>query len=124
MKQNAPRNIALHWDGKLTTDRLRSKYEALSIIASGCVVSDFENGKLYGIAKLESSTGRAQADASYDMLLMWQITNNFKALVFDTTSSNSGWRNGAAKLLEEQQGRKAFYRACRHHINELVIRAV
>ena len=76
MKQNAPRNIALHWDRKLTTDRLGSKYEALSIIASGGGVSDFENGKLFGITKLESSTGRAQADASYDMLLMWQITNN------------------------------------------------
>ena len=121
MKQNAPRNIALHWDGKLTTDRLGSKYEALSIIASGGGVSDFENGKLLGITKLESSTGRAQADASYDMLLMWQITNNVKALVFDTTSSNSGWKNGAAKLLEEQLGRKVFYHACRHHIYELVI---
>ena len=111
MKQNAPRNIALHWDGKLTTDRLGSKYEALSIIASGGGVSDFENGELLGITKLESSTGRAQADA-YDMLLMWQITNNIKALVFDTTSSNSGWKNGAAKLLEEQLGRKVFYHAC------------
>ena len=124
MKQNAPRNIALHWDGKLTTDRMGSKYEALSIIASGGSVSDFENGKLLGITKLESSTGRAQAHASYDILLMWQITNNLKALVFDTTSSNSGWKNGAAKLLEEQLGRKVFYHACRHHIYELVIRAV
>jgi len=56
MKQNAPRNIALHWDGKLTTDRLGSKYEARFIIASGGGVSDFENGKLLGITKLESST--------------------------------------------------------------------
>ena len=44
MKQNASRNIALHWDGKLTTYRLGSKYEALSIIASGGGVSDLENG--------------------------------------------------------------------------------
>jgi len=58
------------------------------------------------------------------MLLMWQITNNVKALVFDTSSSNSGWKNGVAKLLEEQLGRKVFYHACRHHIYELVIRAV
>ena len=101
-----------------------SKYEALSIIASGGGVSDFENGKLLGITKLESFTGRAQADASYDMLLIRQITINVKALVFDTTSSNSGWKNGAAKLLEEQLGRKVFYHACRHHIYDLVIRAV
>ena len=123
MKKNAPRNIALHWDGKLTTDRLGSQYEALSVIASCGGVSDFKNGKLLGITKLESSTGRAQADASYDMLLMWQTTNNIQALVFDT-SSNSDWKNGAAKLLEEQLGRKVFYHACRHHIYELVIRAV
>ena len=55
---------------------------------------------------------------------MWQITNNVKALVFDITSSNSSWKNGAAKLLEEQLGQKVFYHACRHHIYELVILAV
>ena len=93
MKQNAPRNIALHWDGKITTDRLGSKYEALSIIASGGGVSDFENGKLLGITKLESSKGRALADASYDLLLVWQITNNVKALVFDTIVQQNGLKN-------------------------------
>ena len=51
---------------------------------------------------------------------MVQITNN----VFDATSSNSSRKNGAAKVLEEQLGRKVFYHACRHHIYELVVRAV
>ena len=30
--QNSPLHIALHWDGKLTTTRLSSKYEALAVI--------------------------------------------------------------------------------------------
>ena len=46
------------------------------------------------------------------------------ALVFDTTASNSGWKNGAAKILEELLGRKVFYNACRHHVYELVVGAV
>ena len=50
-------------------------------------------------------------------------TNNVKALVFDATSSNCGWNSGAAKLLEEQLGRKVFYHASRHHIYEIVIGA-
>ena len=44
--------------------------------------------------------------------------------MFDTTASNSGWRCGAAKLLEGLMGKKLFYHACRHHIYELVIKSV
>ena len=42
------------------------------------------------------------------------------ALVFDTTSSNSGWKSGAAKLLEKKIGCEVFYNACWHHVYELV----
>ena len=45
-------------------------------------------------------------------------------MTFDTTASNSGLRKGAAKLLEEELGRKLLYLACRHHIYELQIGAV
>ena len=47
-----------------------------------------------------------------------------KALVFDTTSANSGWKSGAAVLLEERLHTKVFYLACRHHVYELIIKAV
>ena len=40
------------------------------------------------------------------------------ALVFDTTSSNSGVHEGAAKWLEEILG-PVLYNACQHHMYEL-----
>jgi len=43
------------------------------------------------------------------------------AMSFDTTSSNSGRKKGAAVLLEKLLGRNLLYLACRHHILELVV---
>ena len=70
------------------------------------------------------STGKSRADASYDLLDVWRLTDNIAALVLDTTASNSGIRKGAATLLEHRIGRKLFYLACRHHILEIVVGAV
>ena len=47
-----------------------------------------------------------------------------KALVFDTIASNSEWKSGAVKLLEEEIGPKVFYHVCRHHIYELILRGI
>ena len=44
--------------------------------------------------------------------------------VFDTAASNSGRNKGAAKLIEDDLGRKLLWLACRHHIFELMIGAV
>ena len=59
------------------------------------------DGKILGVQKLERATGKAQAEASFEMLQLWQLEDKVRALVFDTTASNSGWKNGAAKILEE-----------------------
>ena len=45
-------------------------------------------------------------------------------MVFDTTASNSGSIKGAAKLIEDDLGRKLLWLACRHHTFELMIGAV
>ena len=47
-----------------------------------------------------------------------------KTLVFDTTASNTGWNNGAAKCLEKLLDQKLFYNACRHYIYVFIIGAV
>ena len=52
---------------------------------------------------------------------MWNLTVRVKALVFDTTEKISGWKNGAAKILEDAMDSKLFYSQFRHHIDELVI---
>ena len=54
---------------------------------------------------------------------MWYLQDAVTALVFDTTSSNSGWKSGAAKLLEHFVSKNLFYLVCRHNIYELVMKA-
>ena len=46
--------------------------------------------------------------------------NKLLALVFDTTSVNTGVRNGIIRHLEVGLGRKMLHLPCRHHIAELV----
>ena len=122
VRQNPPRFGALHWDGKLITDLLGESRERLAVLVSGA--PEYTEGKLLGVPCLMDSTGKSQADASYDLLDVWRLTDNIAALVFDTTASNSGIRKGAATLLEHRIGRKLFYLACRHHILEIVVGAV
>ena len=74
--------------------------------------------------KLEQASGKAQAEATFEVLDLWELIDNVTSLVLDTTASNSGWRCGAAKLLEGLMGKRLFYHACRHHIYELVIKSV
>ena len=46
-----------------------------------------------------------------------------EALVFDTTSLNTGYKNGIVVQLERYLGRNLLQLECRHHILELVIGA-
>ena len=43
---------------------------------------------------------------------------------FDTTASNTGRRNGACVLIEQNMGKDLLHFACRHHMLELVVNAV
>lgn len=122
VRQTPPQNAAIHWDGKLTTDRLGNKFEALAVVASGS--PNYIHGKLLGVQQIENASGKKQAEATYEMTELWGLQDCVKALVFDTTASNSGWRNSAAKCLEEKFGHKLFYCACRHHVFERVISGV
>ena len=107
-------DLALHWDGKLTKNCFGNKHEALSVLVSG--TSTYKEGKRLRVQMLEKANGTAQADASYDLLEVWNLKQHVKPLVFDTTASNTGWNNGAAKCLEKLLDQKLFYNACRHHI--------
>ena len=87
--------------------------------------STYKEGKLLRVQQgLEKASGRAQPDASYNLLEVWNLKQHVKALVFDTTASNTGWNNGAAKCLEKLLDQKLFYYACRHDIYELIIGVV
>ena len=90
--------------------------------------STYKEGKLLRVQRLEKASGTAQADTSYALLVVWNLKQHVKALVFDTTASNTGWNNSvigwnssATKCLEKLLDQNLFYNACRHHIYELLL---
>ena len=87
-------------------------------------ISTYKEGKLLGVHRLEKASKKAQANSSYDLLELWNLKEHVKALAFDTTASNTGWNNVAAKSLEKLLDQKLFYNACRHYMYELIIGAV
>ena len=98
MRETPSQDLTLRWEGKLTKDCFGNKHEALSVVVSG--ISTYKEGKLLGVQRLEKASGTPQADASYDLLEIWNLKQHVKALIFDTTASNTSWNNSAAKSLE------------------------
>ena len=112
--------LTIHWDGKLLEDICsRQIVDRLPILVSGAGVD-----QLLGVPKLASGTGQASAAAVFEAAVAWNITDNVKCMCFDTTSVNSGPRNGACILLEQKLDKDMLWFACRHHILEIVLQAV
>lgn len=68
--------------------------------------------------------GKSMAENVYQLLKKWNIIEKLQACCFDTTGSNTGCWNGAATLLEQLIGRSLLWLPCRHHIYELILKAV
>lgn len=110
----------LHWDGKLLPNITgREKVERLPIL-----VSQDKNEQLLGVPKLKNGTGAEIASAVFDEISGWELLEHIQAICFDTTASNTGPFKGASALLEQKLGRQLLYLPCRHHIMELILRAV
>ena len=107
--------LVVHWDGKIVKDEGGDKVERIAIIVSGEGVD-----KLLAVPRLDTGTGRAQADAVLDTLRDWDLVDRVIGLSFDTTAANSGQHNGACVLIEDALGRQLLNLACRHHMFELV----
>ena len=126
-KEKKPKRAALHWDSKLMNDVTGTLQEMESILVSGA--PHYKEGKLLSVTKLvdeegnPTSTGEAQADAVIEQIEAWGLKENVKALVFDTTASNSGVRKGATVRLMKELGVPVFFLACRHHVSELIAKA-
>ena len=111
--------LTIHWDGKLLEDISSKKVvDWLPILVSGLGVD-----QLLCVPKLPSGTGEAAATAVYDVTVAWGIADKVKCVCFDTTSVNSGPRNGACILLEQKFDKDLLWFACRHHILEIVLEA-
>ena len=111
----------IHWDGKMMADIVgKEVVDRLPIIVSGG-----ESDQLLVVAKLAGGgTGEQMATAICNTIDEWGIGERIRAMCFDTTSSNTGCRNGACVLLEQNLEKELLYFACRHHIHELILEAV
>lgn len=110
----------IHWDGKILPEIIGTgKVERLPVLIA-------QNGveQLLGVPKLEDGTGSNIATAVYNLLSEWNVLDQAQAICFDTTSSNTGRINGSCILLEQKLERDLLYFACRHHIYELILKAV
>jgi hypothetical protein len=83
-----------------------------------------ESPKLLGVPNITNSTGRQQHDAVVRLLGKWGVFKELIALVFDTTSSNTGRFQGAATYIERTLGHAVLWFACRHHVFEIHIQHV
>ena len=72
------------------------------------------------VAKLDSSSGKAQAKTVLDALHDRNLVDQAQIMCCDTTASNTGHLNGACVLLERKLERELLLFTCRHHIYELV----
>lgn len=86
------------------------------------VVSFDEGCKLLEIPKINNGSGATVAKAVYDAVQKWGLINKVQALSFDTTSSNTGLRNGSAFILERMMRRPILFFSCRHHVSELLLK--
>ncbi|CAD6228486.1 GSCOCG00012049001-RA-CDS, partial [Cotesia congregata] len=120
LKNTELSRLIIHWDGKNLPDITgRNFIERLPII-----ISAEKETKLLSIPKLENSTGRAMTDAVFDALQEYGISEFVVGLCCDTTASNTGQFNGAAVLIEQALERDLLLLPCRHHILEVVLKAV
>ena len=95
----------IHWDGKIMPDSFIGKnIDRLPILAT--VGKDEQ---LLDVPGLENGKGITQANAVFDALTDWGLTESIKALCCDTTNANLGHINGAAILFEQFLGRDLLY---------------
>jgi len=110
----------LHWDGKPLPNLLQKEnVERLAIL-----ISNGDEEQLLGVPALENSMGVTQSDAICEALKEWGVSEKIEAICFDTTSVNTGRLKGTCTLVEKALGRNLLYLACRHHILEVVLKAV
>ena len=117
-----PAVAALHWDGKLmdTLGNESAFEERLPILVSG-----IGGVKLLGVPPLQHKTDERSGDkiakATIDLLSSWNCEDNVKAMVFDTTASNTGAQTAGCVRIQEMLDRPLLWLACRHHVGERIL---
>ena len=116
-----PPSIAIiHWDGKLvdTADKT-NKVERLPILLSG-----IGGIKLLGVPAIpykSSSAGEKIAQASLELIKIWDCAKSLRGMVFNITSPNTGAQTAACVSLQNAFSKPLLWFACRHHIGEIIL---
>ena len=109
----------LHWNGKIFPCLTRVHPDRENRVA--VVVSWKNNDMLLGAPNIPSGTGKDHASVSIELLYKWNIAEQVRGLVFDSTASNTGITTGSCTLIEKALGKELVWVACRHHIMEVVL---
>ncbi|KZS13024.1 Uncharacterized protein APZ42_021948 [Daphnia magna] len=109
-------HVVIHWNSKMINSE-----RVVGMISGQPMI---EKPKLLGIPVVPRSTGVAQCQAFVGLLEEWQVLNIAIAIVFDTTSSNTGRLSGCAILIEKRLGKTLLWFACRHHVYEVHVKHV
>ena len=111
--------LVLHWDGKIiqllsgeTEDRLAIALSAPNVIP----------GQFLASPVIPAGTGLCMSNAVHELTAEYGLRDKVRAVVFDTTASNTGCWRGSVTIFEKQLGRPILWLACRHHIIELHIK--
>ena len=110
----------LHWDGK-KIESLRhagKDTENLAVLLTGTDGQEV----LLSVSEVQDEAN-AENESQHIMKILMDYNvriSNIAALVFDTTSLNTGNKQGIVLRLETQFGRSLLQLGCRHHIYELV----
>ena len=113
--------MVIHFDGKLLEDNSGESGERLAVIASGDT-PECHQGKLISARKIPGGSGLEIATEVAKSTREWNLTEKVIGMCFDTTSSNTGWLNGAAVNLELKLKRPLLWLPCRKHISELFLK--
>ena len=113
-----PEHGNIHFDGKLVWES-GEKAGHLAVVLSGG-----PNCKILSAKMIEDGTGKSEANEVLSSLKDWDLQSCICSMCFDTTSTNTGWIKGACVLIEKGLDRPLLWLACRHHIPELLLKAV
>ena len=115
--------LFLHLDTKELTDTIgprgsgvKNKRERLGVVLT---CPHIEGEQFVCAPGLESTTGRAQADAAIDGLNELGVLEKVVGVNYDTTASNSSPSVGTVALVEEERQEQLLKIPCRHHIYDL-----
>ena len=113
----------LQWDGKImevTSSKETNKEDVNAVVLS--VPGSSLPPKAVGAPNLSQGTGIALAQSSLEAIREFTAIEDLIGGVFDTTSANTGLKEGAMCHLERLTDTKLLWLPCRHHISELHIK--